>query len=321
MFEKMEYVYAVYREKSFTKAAEKLFLTQPSLSAAIRRIEEEVGAPIFHRGRPVTLTEVGREYIAAAERMMREEEEFLKRVNDIYALEVGHITVGGSNYLSSYVLPRIISRFSERYPRVEVELAEGSSKALEQMLRGGELDIVVDSFDELPDGYRGYPLTRERILLCVPSELPVNRALTRHAISPKELYEGKSDALEKPPVPLATFREESFVLLKSGNDMYERAMRLFEREQLEPRVIFRVDQLNISYFLAEAGTGLCFLTDTLFRFASFRNRVTLYNVSAFPSRTLYIAHKKDQYCTGAMQKFIEIAREVIGSEGEGLFKN
>ncbi len=315
MFTKLEYVYAVYKEKSFTKAAEKLYISQPSLSAAIKSIEAKVGAPLFDRGSgQVSLTEIGREYIHAAEHIMSIKEDFINRINDIYNLEAGHITVGGTNYLSSYVLPRIINRFSERYPHIEVTLVEAHSRSLGEMIRREEIDIVVDSFDETLEEYVGHPLVSERLLLCVPAECPINDKLKDHAIFPDSIYDGEKDALLKQPVPLSMFKDERFILLKSGNDMYNRAMSIFEKAGVTPHIAFSVDQLNISYFLAESGMGLCFATDTLFRFGKFRSKVTLYNVEEqHSSRTLYVAHKKNKYCTSAMTKFIDIAKEVIGN--------
>ncbi len=312
MFKKLEYVYAVYKERSFTKAAEKLFISQPSLSAAIKNIEAELGAPLFNRGGEVTLTEIGREYINAAERIINIKEEFEVRINDIFNLEVGHITIGGTNYLSSYVLPRIINRFSELYPSVEVELVEANSRTLGDKVKSEEIDIVVDSFDETLEEYIGYPLANERVLLCVPADLPINKKLEAYAISPDDIYNGNENAMEKEAVPIGIFREESFIMLKSGNDMYHRAINIFDKAGITPKVAFSVDQLNISYFLAESGMGLCFATDTLFRFGRFRSKVKLYNVAEEHSnRTLYVAHKKNKYCTKAMSKFIDIARELF----------
>jgi len=87
MFEKIDYVYAVYKEGNFTKAAQKLFISQPSLSVAVKGVEAEIGAPLFERsGARVTLTEVGREYIAAAEKIMSIRQDFEKRLGDIYGL-------------------------------------------------------------------------------------------------------------------------------------------------------------------------------------------------------------------------------------------
>ncbi len=310
MFSKADYVYAVYQEGSFTKAAEKLYLAQPSLSAAIKSVEESIGAPLFERsGAGVRLTEIGKEYIAAAEKVFLIREEFNNKIRDIYGLESGKIVVGGTNYLSSYVLPKIINRFSYRYPKVEVVLEESKSQTLHEMLKAEKIDVLVDSFEAKMQEYTTSPLAKEKILLCVPKSFTINEGLKKYAIYPQDVFNNPT-ALDAPPVPIEAFKNENFVLLKSGNDMYYRAQSLFEKAGITPKICFSVDQMNISYALAESGIGICFATDTLFRFGRFSDSVVLYNVE-LSGRTLYVAHKKNKYCTHAMKKFIEIAQEVM----------
>lgn len=313
MFSKYRYVYSVYQEGNFTKAAQKLFISQPSLSVAIANIEKKVGAPLFDRsGAKIELTEIGREYIAAAEQIMRAELDFSQRIHDIYGLETGELSVGGTNYLCSYVLPRIMNRFASRYPKINVTLVEGNSENLRQMIDRDELDIVIDSFEEDMQTLQGFPLVSEKILLCVPANRPINRELEQFRISPDSIYNGTVDLDTVPSVPIQRFREEGFVLLKSGNDMFIRAMKIFNNGNVTPRVQFSVDQLNISFALAESGMAACFATDTLFKYGIFHDHVALYHVGEeHGNRTLYIAHKKNRYCTRAMCEFIRMAIEEI----------
>lgn len=312
MFSKYEYVYAVYKERNFTRAAQKLFISQPSLSAAIKNIEKRVGAPLFERtGSRVKLTEVGREYIDATEKMINIKNDFENKINDIYNLQTGQISVGGSNYLSSYVLPRIITRFSALYPQIKVTLTEANSKNLSEMIKSEQLDLFIDSFDEPIEEYQGFPLVSERILLCVPANRDINAKLKKFQIYPDNIYNGETDLNSVPHVPIEIFKDENFILLKNGNDMYKRAMNIFDKGNINPNVSFSVDQLNISYALVEAGMGLCFATDTFFRYGRFRNNVILYSVGNIHSRTLYIAYKRNKYCTKAMDAFINVAKEVI----------
>lgn len=313
MFSKYKYVYTVYKEQSFTRAAQKLYISQPSLSVAIQNIEKEVGAPLFERrGGKVDLTEIGREYIIAAERILSAENDFKRKINDIYALDMGSITVGGTNYLSSYVLPRIITGFSSLYPNIEVNLVEANSQTLGTMIKDEQIDIVVDSFDSIADPYEGYPLIKERIFLCVPSALPINKGLEGCRITPEIVRCGRDAIASVPCIPIERFKEESFILLKSGNDMCNRAMKIFHNGGITPKVLFSVDQLNISYALAESGMGLCFVTDTLIKYGGIHGNVSFYNVGEESCRrTLYIAYKYGRYCTRAMRKFIETAQKII----------
>lgn len=314
MFEKAEYIWALYETGSFSRAADKLFISQPSLSAAIKKEEERLGAPLFERkSSGVTLTEVGEEYIKALSEVRRIDENLRRKLDDIYNVKSGHITVGGTNYLSSYVLPGIIKSFSSKHPNVEVTLKEGNSALLSKLLEDEQIDIVIDSFDENMDAYCGYRLAKERIFLCVPSDRKINDDWKEYRIHPEEIYNGTVDPDSISPVDLRAFRKESFVLLKPENDMYRRAMSIFKHYRINPKVLLSVDQLNISYALASSGMGLCFATDTLFRFGRFRENVVLYNIEKSHSdRVLYVAYKKNRYCTHAMREFINTAKEQIG---------
>lgn len=311
MFTKYDYAYMLYKEGSFTRAAEKLFISQPSLSVAIRNIEKEMGAQLFCRtGNGVTLTEAGQAYMDAIAQVIRIEKELKARIDDINALETGQLTVGGSNYLTSYVLPRIIQKFTILYPKVHVTLVEANSQSLLEQLDNGQVDIIIDNIHK-PEQYRTYPLTREQILLCVPKSSITNRGLEQYRIHPDSIYDGTTDLQSIPCPPMDAFAKEKFILLKPGNDMYDRAQTIFQNHGIAPEVVFRVDQLNISYALAESGIGLSFVADTFFKYGRFRENVWLYNMGPACSRTLYAAHPSNRYCSRAMEEFIRIAREVV----------
>ena len=95
VFDGMEYVYAVYRAGSFQRAAEELFVSQPSVSASVRRVEERVGSRLFDRSRkPLALTECGEAYIACAEKILAMERGFAEYVNDWEGLRCGELVVG-----------------------------------------------------------------------------------------------------------------------------------------------------------------------------------------------------------------------------------
>ena len=313
MFQKYEYVLAVYTEKSFTKAAQKLFISQPTLSVAIKNIEAQLGAPLFERtSSQITPTNVGREYLAAATRIQQIEREFSHKLGDIYGLETGSLTVGGSNYLSCYVLPKIMTRFSSQHPKIDVTPVEGTSLILAKMIEEETLDLVIDSFEGVGEQYECTPLLSESILLCVPADAPINAGLERFCILPKDLQSGNVDLDEVPALPIRHFEKEQFILLKSGHNMHYRAMRAFESAGISPSVRFFVDQLNISYAIAESGMGVCFVTDTFVHYARPRENIRLYKIDEEAERrTLYIAYKKNRYCSSAMREFIKTAKEMI----------
>ena len=181
------------------------------------------------------------------------------------------------------------------------------------MIKNDELDIIIDSFDETLKEYDGEPLTREKILLCVPKNYKINESLLEFQISPEEIYEDRTACEKKKPLPLDVFKNESFVILKHGNDMAHRAKLFFEESKISPEVSFTVDQMNISYALSASGMGACFLTDTLFKFGKlFKDDVVLYNIAVKdPHRSLYVAYKKNKYLSFASKKFIELTKALI----------
>lgn len=312
MFSKYKYVYQVYKEKSFTKAAQNLFISQPSLSAAIKNIENKIGTELFERtGSGVNVTQAGAEYIAAAEKIIAIENELNNKINDIKCLESGEISVGGSNYMSSYVLPKIINRFNDLYPKINVSLVEAHSRDLLDFVKQDKVDVIIDSYNDL-DEHEGYALTKERILLCVHKENPANAGLEEYQISPNDICNGSVNLDDIKPVSIKKFKNEKFILLKPGNDMQQRATKLFKSNRINPRIIFNVDQLNISYALTDSGVGISFITDTFFKYASFRDNVVLYNLDKeLCHRTLYLVHKKGKYVSRAIAEFIKTAEEVV----------
>ena len=310
MFRKYEYVYMLYREGSFTRAAEKLFISQPSLSVAIQNVEKDLGAVLFERtGSGVTPTEAGLAYINAVQQVMQIEKDLRDKILDLNSLEAGHITVGGSNYLSSYVLPKVINAFSSRFPKVKVELVEANSHTLLELLRQDLVDVIVDNYDDSEN--IAYPLLEEKILLCVPKQYSVNRSLEACRIQPDDIYSGAAMLDTVPCVPMEAFRNEKFILLKPENDMYRRARSVFEKNNMDPEVVFSVDQLNIAYALSASGNGLTFVTDTFFKYGRFRDDVYLYRPDSECSRKLCIAHRRNKYCSRAMREFIKTAGEVV----------
>lgn len=319
MFKKMEYVYAVYKERSFTKAAEKLYISQPCLSAAIKKLEDMLGMPLFERRySSIQPTEIGFEYIAAVEKIMNIKNGFAEKVNAINNLEYGGITIGGSNYISSYLLPRIVSKFTELHPKIEISLMETSSVELDKKLNSEDIDLMIDSFDDEDISHQCTPLLNEKILLAVHANSKCNAGLEEYRIMPDDLFNTNFDFSSVPQISIKKFKDEKFILLKNGHNMYKHASKVFKESGFTPQISFRLDQLLTSYALAASNNGVCFVTDTLFKYHRFRDNVVLYNIKGSGSRTLYIAQKNNRFTTHAMSEFINISKKALVSKNDDV---
>ena len=309
MFKRLEYVYTVYQEKSFTKAAEKLFVSQPSLSAAIKKTEEEIGEPLFERGNNIQLTEIGKEYIRIGEQILQLQKDFSTYMEDRNNLLRGRLSLGGSNYVSAYILPRLITRFSSRFPNISVTLREAHSLDLQKQIQNEETDLILDNLETVPDTYQCYPLKKEEIFLAVPKGEPINEALKDYRFTPSQIYH--REPLNAEALPIRTFKDLKFIILKSGYDMHRQAMHIFKSGGITPEILLSLDQLFTSYTLVESGLGSAFVTDRLFLSHAFADEVFLYRITESHGRTLSVVHKKNRYCSRAMQEFIRIAQEMI----------
>ena len=160
MFRHMEYIYCVYQEKSFSRAAERLYISQSSLSLTIKKAEERIGTPIFDRKTtPLSLTEFGEEYISAVEKVMRLRDGLDNFLYETEHLSRGHISLGAANFCISYLLPPLLTAFRQAYPKIQVELHERSTPSLIRMLSEGRIDMMISNMAAgevaMRTGFRG----------------------------------------------------------------------------------------------------------------------------------------------------------------------
>ena len=308
MQQEMEYVYEVYKERNFTHAAEKLFITQPALSMAIQKVEENLGMPIFDRGtRPLSLTEAGEAYIEHIESVRRLEAELELQIQDIKELETGKITIGGSHYLNAYILPQILSGFTSVYPKIAIDLVEASSAELSEMLGKQKIDMTFHCSPSFIQDFERYPAFLDRILLAVPKgidPLSGDPDAVGTALTAEEVVAGRHLEEDCPVVPLMRFRSLSFILLSEGNNLYERSVRMDNEAGFTPATKMKLSQLVTAYHLANAGIGATFVSDRLV--AAHMDALNYYKLdSGITTRQFYILLPKRKYVSAAARRFID----------------
>lgn len=307
-----DYVYEVYKERSFSAAAKNLFVSQPALSTAVKKLEESLGITIFDRsGSPLSLTEAGKVYIAALEEIRAIDRRMREQLADLSALQSGHIVVGGENFVTSFVLPPIIKKFLSRYGGIEVELVENNSPDLRKLLLTENLDLLI-AHDFDTRFYTALPLFEESLFLAVPEGLAVNKQLGSFALSKEQISKRRHRSPDCPAVDLKEFREENFLILKQGNDMHRRANVLCEDAGFEPKVLLSPNQLITSYNMACSGMGIAFVTDALISAASGEGCVFYRLDGMHTTRTMSIGFKRNRYLSSACSAFIETAKKTFG---------
>lgn len=302
----MDYIYTIYQERSFTRAAEKLYISQPALSLTIKKVENELGSPIFERsGKEVTLTPIGERYIKAIEDIMRIQNRLSVEIDDILKLRNGKISIGSTTFVASHILPYILKTFKEKYPDIEISMVISESNELEDKLEENEVDIVIDNATVFLDGCKYIPLLNERILMGVPRELSVNEKLREYAIPKEAVRDGSFNFENAKKIDASIFSSEEFILLKRGNKMRQLATRIFDECKMIPNVSMEFDRLNIAVNYAEAGFGICFITDTTLRYGVVPNNLCVYMPDTeFSDLILYVIYKKNKHLSSTVREFI-----------------
>ena len=264
MFTWKKYVYEVYKERSFTKAAQNLYISQPSLSARIKKIEEIIGEPLFDRSTtPLQLTEVGKVYIEAAEEITQIEQRVENYINDLAGLKTGNLAVGASTLFAAYVVPSLITQFNQKFPDVHIQLIEGNTAELEEMLGSNALDFVIDNYHYDSILYNKELYCEENILLAVPKHFAVNEELGMYQLSYKNIKNKNYLNQKYPAVPLGRFADLPFIMLTQGNDTRTRGDRLCRNVGFKPNIVLEFNQQSTAYMASSTQLGATFISDIL----------------------------------------------------------
>lgn len=308
MFRDKDYVYAVYQERSFSKAAARLYISQPSLSAKIKKIESELGAMIFDRSTsPLRLTEFGEKYIEAITEVNSIEHRIENLVNDINMLQYGELSVGASNVYAAYVLPPIIAAYREKFPGVNIRLVEGNTDTLEEMLSKNEIDIVMDNNHYDTELYERVEYTNEKILLAVPNGFEVCSKIEKYAISEECIKNRDYLSDSFPPLPLGELCNVPFVLLTPGNDTRTRGERMCRDAGFRPKIALEVNQQATAYMISTTGLGAVFVSDMVVRAMPLHGSLNYYKLeSPFANRSVSFTLKKHKNRTRTMDELMRI---------------
>lgn len=313
MFNANEYVYEVYKERSFSKAAKNLFISQPSLSGTIKRVEEEIGYEIFDRStKPIGVTDIGEKYIKTIEKILKLERHFIQYVNDVDDLKAGNVSVGGTQQYTSYMLPAIVSKFIEKYPHINVDIVEAKTSSLIRYLNEGIIDIAIDNYSYDEEDYSRQFQTKDTMILTVPKSFSSNENLKDYALSFEEIKSGEFKNDDIPFVKLSEFKDENFILLKEGNDTRTRAHKKFVNENISPKVLLEVEQQITSYNLTAYGLGISFISDYLIRNVGDNDSLCYYKLENYENdRDICFYYLKNKYITKAQSEFLKMAKETL----------
>ena len=311
MFQLKHYVKEIERTGSFSQASKNLFVSQPSLSASIRRLEDKIGVPLFDRStHPVHLTECGEAYLRAAQSIENAEEDFIIFLEEYTNCKRGHLTIGGSNMTIAYVLPNILRNFYHSFPHLKVEIVEGNIDFLIEQLMKGCIDIVIDSHQSDTDKISERIYKQESLLLVSPIGVPYNKPLLSYALTYNDILHDRHYNPKTPELPLSLLGDAPFIFMTQETDTYKRATQICKRYNFKPNIFMAFNQQSTAFNMVVAKMGVSFISDTLIK--GLYNPPDCYFFKLNPSdssRYLKLYQRCNRYTTQAMHCFYQSARE------------
>lgn len=183
----LQYIVAVAKKRHFGRAAEACFVSQPTLSVAVRKLEDELGVTLFERGKgEVRITPVGEQVVAQAQRVLEEVSTIRRIAREGDDPLAGPLRLGAIHTVGPYLFPQIVPALREQAPGMPLLLEENYTAALSEQLKRGELDVIVISLPFQEPGILTQPLYEEPFVVLLPAGHPWNQ---RDTIDPGQLIE------------------------------------------------------------------------------------------------------------------------------------
>ena len=297
-FKQYEYVLTIAEERNFSRAAKRLFISQPSLSQYINRLENQLGVTLFDRSvSPLTLTYAGELYIETANKIIALTNQLQKKYDDIKSLKAGRLNIGLTPSKANYPLPMLLPVFKKKYPDIEVMITEESSSELEIKLTKGLIDVCILNLPIKNDDIEYEEILDEKILLAAPPSF-------RSDISKNET--------KYPQIEIDEIKNENFILLKSGQRIRQIADTVFSNNSIKPKIILETRSIETSLRLCAVGMGFCFVPESAALSFAAAPIPKFFSVNDPPLKwTLAIAYRKNAYHTKASLAFAEIAKDVL----------
>lgn len=301
------YVKTIADEKSISKAAERLYIAQPSLSQALIKIEEKFGTPLFFRNtKGMELTYAGETYYKTATEILNIYNDFINEVTYINGLKKGRITFGITNPMGTFLLPVLLPKFKERYPNIEIYIKEEISTNLEKEIIAGTIDFALMHRHPLLDqkSIEYDNLYTDSFILVTP----LNNALSK--------YEKIDSELPYSKINLKLFSDEKFIFLDTNKRIRQVTDIILNVAGINPRISLTLKNCETALRLVSKGFGVMLIPMQYIKAFSDSYDVNYYII--YENRVAYwqtcIATKPNTYLSKATKAFIDLVYEYYESE-------
>ena len=293
----LHYVLTLAHEGSFSKAADTLNITQPSLSQYIKKIEREIGLELFDRANgDIRLTDAGRVYIDAGKKILDIEHQMENSFTDLADHKTGSLIIGAAPYRAASMLPVIASRFQSLHPGMHLVVREGTTVELVEGMEHGEYDLALTLLPIDDRLFRWEKVVEEELILAVPSSYS---PFTTTTVPDRK----------HPAVDASVLNGKSMIMLTDAQFMQKQLENLLLDHHLSVHPAAIVKSLEAQIEFVKAGVGMALMPSGIERFCKPGDVVFYSFTESLPRREVVVMWRKDQ----KLSKTAEELKTVIHS--------
>lgn len=281
---------ASVRLESFSRAAEELFVTQPTVSMQIKKLSDVLGLPLFEQiGRNVRPTEIGRELYESVRRVFENLANFEMKVSEYKGMKVGRLRLGVVT-TAQYFVPEVLGEFCRAYPGIDVALKVSNRELIHERLLAYEDDLyIVGQAPENVMDIEVYPFAPNPLAILAPRNHPLAKQKN---------------------IPLSRIAEEQLILREPGSGIRDATLRLFESHGLKPNVRMELGSNEAIKHAIVGGLGLSVLSLHTLSLEGADGPVIMLDVEGFPiMRQWHLVHPKGKELSLVAQAFLKFSLE------------
>lgn len=287
--QELEAFWWIAKTGSFNRAAERLYLTQPSVTARIQALEKELGQPLFERKpRGVRLTDAGRVLLPHAERVLLDIRKARQAVTDLGSATGGQLMVGAALTTSTYMLPEVLAKFKAAYPAVEINVRTGRSHQIQQLVLEDTvpLGLVHSPLSSHPE-IEAVPLYAEPIVLVVHPGHPL---AGRQEVTPEQLA------------------SEPFITSDRASGYWSLVEQFWAGVGIAPRITMELDSIEATKRMIMCGLGLAMMPQGTVEGELKTRQLVVVPVAGTShlNRQSLLIHRRGKVWSGITRGFLEI---------------
>ncbi|MBQ9562227.1 MAG: LysR family transcriptional regulator [Lachnospiraceae bacterium] len=293
----LKYILTVAETRNISAAARQLFISQPSLSAMILSIEEELGTPLFDRSTtPLSLTYAGECYVEAAREILSIERDMLRKIQETSETVRGPLSVGCSSATSSLIMSFLIPKFLRRYPEVRLQIIEDHAPELGKYLQSGEADVLCTPALLNEATFHKKVLSHEDVILLAP---PFFRPKSLREIpgKPFPVYDGS----ELNGMP--------FALMKIGHMTRELQDQVLREESISPQVLLETERWETCLSMVENNLAFTLLPYSKLKKDVFQGKIRAFSTHADVYREVCLYWRKNALLPQVTKTFLAFTEE------------